>query len=184
MGYGSNPRWSHRLLGPRGFERRDQERVRGAVGEERRPRAQGEASVLTKLVIVTALVVIIIVILAAYLTIRRERLEEEALEDARSAGMNQPVSLHPVIDLEVCIGSGACVDVCPESVLGHRGGSPSSSAPPAALATAAATTPAPWTPSPWCSAPRSAAWTFRSCARTTRATSTASISSASWAAWA
>ena len=77
---------------------------------------------LTKLVIVTALVVIIIVILAAYLTIRRERLEEEALEDARSAGMNQPVSLHPVIDLEVCIGSGACVDVCPESVLGRPGG--------------------------------------------------------------
>ena len=77
---------------------------------------------LTKLVIVTALAVIIIVILAAYLTIRRERLEEEALEDARSSGMNQPVSLHPVIDLEVCIGSGACVDVCPESVLGRPGG--------------------------------------------------------------
>jgi len=78
--------------------------------------------VLTKLVIVTALAVIIIVLLAAYLTVRRERLQEEALEDARSAGMNQPVSLHPVIDLEVCIGSGACVDVCPESVLGRPGG--------------------------------------------------------------
>ncbi|MGE0710846.1 MAG: NAD(P)-binding domain-containing protein [Planctomycetota bacterium] len=77
---------------------------------------------LTQLVVATGLAVVIVVLLAAYLTLRRERQEEEALAEARAAGLNQPVSLHPVIDLEACIGSGACVDVCPESVLGRAGG--------------------------------------------------------------
>jgi thioredoxin reductase (NADPH) len=78
--------------------------------------------VLTQLAIATGLAVVIIVLLTFYLTLQRERREEEALADARAAGLNQPVSLHPMIDLESCIGSGACVDVCPEKVLGRVGG--------------------------------------------------------------
>jgi thioredoxin reductase (NADPH) len=42
-----------------------------------------------------------------------------AYEIAASAGMNEPPSLHPVIDTDRCIGSAACVSACPEQkVLG------------------------------------------------------------------
>lgn len=34
------------------------------------------------------------------------------------AGLTEPPSLHPVVDLSVCIGSGACVKACPEAALG------------------------------------------------------------------
>ena len=36
------------------------------------------------------------------------------IERARELGFYEPVSLHPVIDPDVCIGSGACVAACPE----------------------------------------------------------------------
>lgn len=46
----------------------------------------------------------------------------ERYEQARRDGLNEPVSLHPVIDPAVCIGCGACVDACPEqTVLGLIG---------------------------------------------------------------
>lgn len=35
------------------------------------------------------------------------------------SGLNEPVSLHPVVDIDSCIGSGACIKACPENdVLG------------------------------------------------------------------
>ena len=38
---------------------------------------------------------------------------------AREAGLDQPPSLHPIIDPKLCIGCGACIHVCPEGeVLG------------------------------------------------------------------
>ena len=41
------------------------------------------------------------------------------LEEARSAGLGEPASLHPVIDPALCLGCGACVQACPEkSILG------------------------------------------------------------------
>ncbi|MCB0518286.1 MAG: NAD(P)-binding domain-containing protein [Lewinellaceae bacterium] len=39
---------------------------------------------------------------------------EAKIEKAKQEGLNEPVSLHPVIDLNTCIKSGACVEVCPE----------------------------------------------------------------------
>jgi len=42
---------------------------------------------------------------------------------SRAAGTVEPVSLHPVVNPNRCIGCGACVDACPEgSVLGIVGG--------------------------------------------------------------
>ncbi len=38
----------------------------------------------------------------------------EKIEKAKELGFHEPVSLHPVIDAETCIGSGACVSACPE----------------------------------------------------------------------
>ncbi len=37
------------------------------------------------------------------------------IEIAKKLGTHEPVSLHPVIDIDQCIGSGACITACPES---------------------------------------------------------------------
>lgn len=42
------------------------------------------------------------------------RVVEAKIEKAKQEGLHEPVSLHPVIDLNTCIKSGACVAACPE----------------------------------------------------------------------
>jgi thioredoxin reductase len=50
---------------------------------------------------------------------RRERAHRAALETSREAGLAEPVSLHPVINPNRCMGCGACVAACPQGdVLG------------------------------------------------------------------
>lgn len=46
------------------------------------------------------------------------------IEKAKKEGLFEPVSLHPVINLDACIKSGACVTACPEKdILGiYKGG--------------------------------------------------------------
>lgn len=45
--------------------------------------------------------------------------DRRTLDDAYRRGLDLPVSLHPVIDPDICIGSRACVAACPEhDVLG------------------------------------------------------------------
>lgn len=45
------------------------------------------------------------------------------IEKAKELGTFEPVSLHPVIDYDKCIGTGACVDACPEKdILGLLNG--------------------------------------------------------------
>ena len=39
---------------------------------------------------------------------------QSKIRKARELGFYEPVSLHPVIDAESCIGSGACIAACPE----------------------------------------------------------------------
>jgi thioredoxin reductase/Pyruvate/2-oxoacid:ferredoxin oxidoreductase delta subunit len=42
---------------------------------------------------------------------------------AKESGLHEPVSLHPVVDLDICIGSGACIKACPEhDILGINNG--------------------------------------------------------------
>jgi len=43
-----------------------------------------------------------------------KQIHQETVE----AGLTEPPSLHPVVDLSVCMGSGACVTSCPEAALG------------------------------------------------------------------
>ncbi|MCL4509878.1 MAG: NAD(P)-binding domain-containing protein [Bacteroidetes bacterium] len=45
------------------------------------------------------------------------------IEAAKKLGIHEPVSLHPVIDTNTCIGSGACITACPEKdILGMVNG--------------------------------------------------------------
>ncbi len=45
---------------------------------------------------------------------KASKVVEAKIEKAKQEGLHEPVSLHPVIDLNTCIKSGACVAVCPE----------------------------------------------------------------------
>jgi thioredoxin reductase/Pyruvate/2-oxoacid:ferredoxin oxidoreductase delta subunit len=65
------------------------------------------------------------VILAAILLRRRreERRARDALDEAVRLELHIPASLHPVIDPEICIGSGSCLSACPEGrILGMVNG--------------------------------------------------------------
>ena len=54
---------------------------------------------------------------------RQERKTDMAEAEALEYGLHEPASLHPVVDPGLCIGTGSCVDVCPEGqVLGIRYG--------------------------------------------------------------
>jgi len=44
----------------------------------------------------------------------KERHARKKLKENIDAGLTEPASLHPVIDPNLCLGSGACVSVCPE----------------------------------------------------------------------
>ena len=52
---------------------------------------------------------------------RLNRLNEkhaQALQESQEAGLSEPISLHPVFDPLLCMGSGSCVKACPEGALG------------------------------------------------------------------
>ena len=54
---------------------------------------------------------------------RLERRAMVAADQAERYGLHEPVSLHPIVSPGDCIGTGACVSVCPEGdVLGLRNG--------------------------------------------------------------
>lgn len=46
------------------------------------------------------------------------KMHQAVLQEAQEAGLIEPPSLHPVVDLSICMGSGACVRACPEHALG------------------------------------------------------------------
>jgi len=68
----------------------------------------------------------ILVISILYYLILQKKKNTESLNKivkAKSLGLYEPVSLHPVIDYDKCIGSGACVNACPEKdILGLLNG--------------------------------------------------------------
>ncbi len=69
-------------------------------------------------------VVAFAVILGLYMQRRGKRNAGHAAELQQSVeqGLNEPASLHPVVDTARCIGSGACTKACPEGALGIVGG--------------------------------------------------------------
>ena len=54
---------------------------------------------------------------------RTSRKTEAKIEKAKEEGLHEPVSLHPQIDVNTCIQSGACIEACPEKeIIGIRNG--------------------------------------------------------------
>lgn len=72
-------------------------------------------------------VVALLIALTVFLYVRHlkknSRKVEEKIKKAKEEGLHEPVSLHPEIDVNTCIQSGACIEACPEKeILGIRNG--------------------------------------------------------------
>lgn len=81
---------------------------------------QLESILIYSLAIILCLVVVVI-----YLRKKRKesRLVEEKIKRAQEEGLHEPVSLHPYVDVNSCIQTGACIAACPEKdILGIRNG--------------------------------------------------------------
>jgi thioredoxin reductase/Pyruvate/2-oxoacid:ferredoxin oxidoreductase delta subunit len=54
---------------------------------------------------------------------RQSRITDEKIKKAIEEGLHEPISLHPYVDVNRCMGTGACVKACPEKdILGMKHG--------------------------------------------------------------
>jgi len=70
-------------------------------------------------------VLLCVIVVAVYLRKKKKEsgIVEEKIKKAKEEGLHEPVSLHPVVDVNTCIGTGACIAACPEKdILGIRDG--------------------------------------------------------------
>jgi len=80
---------------------------------------------LEKVIIYGSVALLCLVIVAIYIAKLRRTSRNTArkIDEARAAGTHEPVSLHPVVDPNNCIATGACITACPEKdILGIMGG--------------------------------------------------------------
>ncbi len=63
---------------------------------------------------------VFLIVIVLYMTRQRKKNESHSaqLQESIEAGLTEPPSLHPIVDLARCMGSGACVKACPEKALG------------------------------------------------------------------
>lgn len=78
--------------------------------------------------LLTAIIVIIFIGIVLFAYYKKHKTESTInklkIDKAKEFGFHEPVSLHPVINEDICIGSGACVSACPEKdILGIVSGS-------------------------------------------------------------
>jgi thioredoxin reductase/Pyruvate/2-oxoacid:ferredoxin oxidoreductase delta subunit len=80
---------------------------------------------LEKIVIYGSVFLLCLLVVAIYI-IRLRRISRKTarkISEARAAGTHEPVSLHPVVDANSCIATGACISACPEKdILGILNG--------------------------------------------------------------
>lgn len=80
---------------------------------------------IEKVLVYSAVIIFCLVIVYIYLRKQRResKLVGEKIEKAKREGLHEPVSLHPVIDVNSCIKTGACIVACPEKdILGIQNG--------------------------------------------------------------
>lgn len=80
---------------------------------------------IEKLVIYGIVILFLSIVVIIYIRkLKREsRIVEDKIKLAKEEGLFEPVSLHPVVDVNSCIQSGACIRACPEhDILGIRNG--------------------------------------------------------------
>jgi len=80
---------------------------------------------IEKLIIYGTVALLLTGVVIVYIRkLRREsRIVEDKIKIAKEEGLFEPVSLHPVVDVNSCIQSGACIRACPEhDILGIRNG--------------------------------------------------------------
>ena len=78
-----------------------------------------------KLIIYSLVAIFIVVMLSVYLLLqkRESRIVEAKIAIAKEEGRYEPITLHPVIDINSCIRSGACITACPEKdIIGIKDG--------------------------------------------------------------
>lgn len=84
------------------------------------------ASIFTEQLLVYGsafLLTALIILLYVWRLKHNSRIVEKKIAKAREEGLYEPVSLHPVIDPNNCIKSGACIAACPEKdIIGIRNG--------------------------------------------------------------
>lgn len=69
----------------------------------------------------------LLILIVLYIYLKKQKRESKEVEmkiaQAKEDGVNEPISLYPVVDPNRCIKSGACIAACPEhDVLGIRNG--------------------------------------------------------------
>lgn len=69
-----------------------------------------EYAVLTAGAILVALIVVPYILIQS----RRSKKVKVKIAEAKQFGLHEPVSIHPIINKDICIGSGACIKACPE----------------------------------------------------------------------
>ncbi len=77
------------------------------------------------IVIYFVAILLCVVVVSIYLNKKRResKIVEEKIRKAKDEGLHEPVSLHPVVDVNACIQTGACIAACPEhDILGIRNG--------------------------------------------------------------
>ncbi len=80
---------------------------------------------IEKILIYGSVLILFVAVVAIYLRkMKRESREVETkIAKAKKEGLHEPVSLHPVVDVNSCIKTGACIMACPEKdILGILNG--------------------------------------------------------------
>lgn len=80
---------------------------------------------IEKIIIYGFVTILFVGLVVGYLrSLKRESREVETkIAEAKKAGLHEPISLHPVVDVNSCIKTGACIMACPEKdILGILNG--------------------------------------------------------------
>lgn len=80
---------------------------------------------LESILIYSLATLLCVAVVAVYIFKKRREsgIVDRKIKKAQEEGMHEPVSLHPYVDINTCIQTGACVAACPEKdILGIRNG--------------------------------------------------------------